>query len=232
MPRSTQQTEEATMTGDQRDKRNHVVTAATSNTSDQPASVEPAPRAVEVALGAAGGAVAGAAVGTVTLGPIGAIVGALAGTIGGGWTALAAAAPTHYGPEHDREYRAHYEADSERLADRPYERARPAYQLGHLAARNPDYASRDFESVERDLRRVWSDDVRRDYGDWQVARRYAHEAFVRERASSQGRARVELNLGGSDTHQRPSFSDPIPPGDPDRVAGDRQVPGRAADEAP
>jgi hypothetical protein len=54
---------------------------------------------------------------------------------------------------------------------------------------------------------------------------------VRERARSQGRSPVELDLGGSATHQRPSFSDPIPPGDPDGVAGERPVPGRDADSA-
>lgn len=139
------------------------------------------------------------------------------------------AAPAHYGPEHDRAYREHYESDRERLADRPYELVRPAYQLGHLAARNPDYARRDFESIEADLQRGWSDDVRAGYGDWQIARRYAREAFMRERARSQGRTPIELNMGGSDTHQRPSFSDPIPAGDPDRVAGGRPVPGRDAD---
>lgn len=220
------------MTRDRRETRNEVETAVTGDASGQPAPPDPSARTLEVPLGAGGGAVAGAAVGTVTLGPIGTVIGAIAGAIGGGWTALAAAAPTHYSPEHDREYRAHYESDRERLADRPYEAARPAYQLGHLAARNPDYARRDFASVEGDLQRGWSDDIRTGYGDWQTARRYAREAFVREQARGQGRARVELNMGGSDTHQRPSFSDPIPPGDPDRVAGDRQVPGRSTDATP
>jgi hypothetical protein len=215
---------EGTMTGDKRDPAKEVGTAATAGAGDRPASTEPAPRTVAAPIGAAGGAVAGAAVGTVTLGPIGAIIGAIAGAVGGGWTALAAAAPAHYSPDHDREYRNHYESDTERLPDRPYETARPAYQLGHLAARNPDYARRTFESIEGDLQRGWSDDVRAGYGDWRVARRYAREAFVRERGRTQGRAKVELNMGGSETHQRPSFSDPIPPGDPDRVAGDRRVP--------
>jgi hypothetical protein len=218
--------EAATMVGDERDTRNAVGTAATASADGQPASTEGAPRALAGSVGTAGGAVAGAAAGTVTLGPIGTIIGAIAGAIGGGWTALAAAGPAYYSPEHDREYREHYESDTERPADRPYEAARPAYQLGHLAARNPDYARRDFESIEGDLQRGWSDDIRAGYGDWQAARRYAREAFVRERARSQGRAQVELNMGGSETHQRPSFSDPIPPSDPDRIAGGRRVPGQ------
>ena len=220
------------MTGDERDAREHVGTAATTTSGSQPAPAAPSARAIEVPLGAAGGAVAGAAVGTVTLGPIGTIVGAIAGAIGGGWTALAAGAPTHYGSDHDRDYRAHYESDRQRLADRPYEWARHAYQLGYLAARNPDYANRDFEAIEPDLRHGWTDDVRAGHGEWQLARSYARDAFVRERARSQGRSRVELDLGGSATHQRPSFADPIPLGDPNRVAGERPVPGRDADSAP
>jgi hypothetical protein len=172
--------------------------------------------------------VAGATVGTVTLGPVGTIIGAIVGAVGGGWTGIAAAAPTHYDASHDREYRSHYESDSDRLADRDFEAVRPAYQIGHLAARNPDYARRDFDAVEADLRRGWTDDIRSRHGDWAVARRYAREAFMRERARGQGRTQADLNIGGSETHQRPSFSDPIPQGDPNRVAGERPVPGRDA----
>ena len=214
------------MRGNEQDSQNDVGTAATSSEAGRPAPTEAMPRSVVAPVGAAGGAVAGATVGTVTLGPIGTIIGAIAGAIGGGWTAVAAAAPTHYDASHDREYRAHYESDAERIADRHYDSARPAYQLGHLAARNPDYVGRDFESVEADLQRGWTDDVRARFGDWSVARRYAREAFTRERGRSQGRTRVDLNMGGSATHQRPSFSDPIPHGDPNRIAGNRDVPGR------
>ena len=203
-----------------------VGSAASANLGGDTPPPDSTARPVAASVGAVGGAVAGAAAGTVTLGPIGAIIGAIAGVIGGGWTGLAAAAPTHYTSEHEREYREHFESDTERVADLPYEKARPAYQLGHFAARNPDYSRRAFESIEEDLRRGWTDEVRAEYGDWRAARRYAREAFVRERARSQGRIPVQLNMGGSETHQRPSFADPIPPGDPDRVAGGRRVPGR------
>ncbi|MFN2565784.1 MAG: hypothetical protein ABR499_12370 [Gemmatimonadaceae bacterium] len=214
------------MRSDDRDTRIDVGTAATSTDTGRPAPGGGGRRPVAGTVGAAGGAAAGATVGTVTLGPIGAIVGAIAGAVGGGWSGLAAGAPTHYTPEHDREYRAHFESDPERVADRTYDAVRPAYQLGHYAARNPDYARREFEAVEADLQRGWSDEIRARHGEWQVARRYAREAFVRERARAHGRTPVELNMGGTETHQRPSFADPIPPGDPDRVAGDRLVPGR------
>jgi hypothetical protein len=210
------------------DSRNEVGTAATSSESGGPVSHDTGRPSVAAPIGAVGGAAAGATVGTITLGPIGTAIGAIAGAVGGGWAALAAAAPTHYDESHDREYRAHYETDPERLADRSYDSARPAYQLGHLAARNPDYARRDFDSIEADLQRGWGEDIRAKHGDWSSARRYAREAFHRERARNQGRTQAELNMGGTESHQRPSFSDPIPHGDPDRVAGDRDVPGRGA----
>jgi hypothetical protein len=219
------------MHSNEHDSRNEIVPAATSNESARPAPTDGVPRGVAAPIGAVGGAVAGAAAGTVIVGPMGTIVGAIAGAIGGGWTALAAFAPTHYNPEHDREYREHFESDAARLADRTFDTARPAYQLGHLAARNPDYAQRDFESIESDLQHGWSADVRARHGDWSVARRYVREAFVRERARIQGRAPVEVNMAGSDTHQRASFADPIAPGDPDRVAGDRTIIGRGAKDA-
>lgn len=210
------------------DSRSDVGTAATSSESGRPASHDADRPSVAAPLGAVGGAAAGATAGTITLGPIGTVIGAIAGALGGGWAALAAAAPTHYDDSHDREYRARYETGPERLADRSYDSVRPAYQLGHLAARNPDYARRDFDSIEADLQRGWGENIRAKHGDWSVARRYAREAFDRERARNQGRTQADLNMGGTETHQRPSFSDPIPHGDPDRVAGDRDVPGRGA----
>jgi hypothetical protein len=179
-------------------------------------------------LGAAAGAAAGATVGTVTLGPVGAVIGAIAGALGGGWAGLAAGAPSHYTRQDDDEYRVHYEGYAERPADRSFEDMRPAYQVGHLAARNPDYANKDFDTIEADLKRGWGEDVRAQYGSWEGARPYAREAFLRERGRRHGRAEVALDMGGTESHQRPSFSDPIPPGDPDRVAGDREVPGRGA----
>ena len=216
------------MRSNEHDSRNDIGTAATSNASGAPVPRASERPAAAAPIGAAGGAVAGATAGTITLGPIGTIIGAIGGALGGGWATLGAAAPTHYDERHDRDYRAHYESDPDRLADRPYDSVRPAYQLGHFAARNPDYARRDFDSIESDLLHGWTDDVRAKHGDWSVARRYAREAFLRERARNQGRAQADLNMGGTATHQRPSFSDPIPQGDPDRVAGDRDVPGRGA----
>ena len=193
-----------------------------------------AARAGGAAAGGLGGAVAGAAVGTITAGPIGTIVGAIAGAVGGGWVGLASGdTARHYGASHDDAYRAHYEGSADRLADRGFEHARPAYQLGHLASLNPDYAGRRFEEVEPHLRRGWSDDLRASHGDWEHARRWASHAYQNAGADT---ARLPLHgtiepsrmtaIGGTESHQRPSYSDPIPPGDPDHVSGEREIPGR------
>lgn len=194
-----------------------------------------ASRAGGAAAGGLGGAVAGAAVGTITAGPIGTIVGAIAGAVGGGWVGLAAGdASRHYGAAHDDAYRAHYEGSADRLADRGFDHARPAYQLGHLASLNPDYAGRRFEEVEPHLRQGWSDDLRANHGDWQSARRWARHAY--ESGGTYGaeaplhgsieRSRMMSDIGDTASHQRPSYSDPIPPGDPDHVSGEREIPGR------
>jgi hypothetical protein len=166
----------------------------------------------------------GATVGTVTAGPIGTIVGAIAGAIGGSWVGIAASTEAHYDATHDRRYREHYETSSERLADRSFEQLRPAYQVGHLAAVNSDYFGRDFEEVESDLQRGWTDELHREHGDWESARRFARHAFEQARGNRSTGSTTYLTsepIGETESHQRPSFADPIARGDPDRVGGER-----------
>jgi hypothetical protein len=83
--------------------------------------------------------------------------------------------------EDDVVYRAHYDFSPTRLADRSYETVRPAYLVGHIAAANPSYSGMPFESVERDLRTGWTDEIRNKHGDWEAVRQYAKEAFGRQR---------------------------------------------------
>lgn len=190
--------------------------------------------AAGAAAGGLGGAMAGAAVGTITLGPIGSIIGIIAGAIGGGWVGLAAGeAEARYTDTHDAEYRAHYEGSPDRLADRSFEQMRPAYQLGHIAAHNPDYVRRPFAEVERELQAGWNEEMRIRHGDWQTARHFARHAYEHATAEGVGGAtfgtidQSEITaIGETEGHQRPSYSDPIPPGDPDHVAGEGPVPGR------
>jgi len=130
------------------------------------------------AAGGISGGVAGAAIGSIG-GPVGTLIGGLAGVIGGWWAGRSIGeAAKDYGDVDDRYYRTHYESTS-RLADRSYDDVRPAYQLGHLASRNPDYRGRDFDTVESDLRRGWSDDIGARHGDWSSVRSYAREGYLR-----------------------------------------------------
>lgn len=130
------------------------------------------------AVGGVGGVLAGAAIGSAA-GPIGTVVGGIAGAIGGWWAGRAVAeASESYGNEEDAYYRDRYAGSPHQLADRSYEEVRPAYQLGHLARLNPDYAGRDFDSIEHELRVGWSDQVSSRHGDWRHVREYAREAYT------------------------------------------------------
>jgi hypothetical protein len=137
------------------------------------------------AAGGITGVVTGAAIGSMA-GPIGTIIGGIAGAIGGWWAGrtVADAVSAYTGPDEDF-YRSHYEASDTRLADRRYEDVRPAYQLGHVAGQNPDYAGRPFEAVEPDLRRGWDSDATTTYGAWEQIRGYARDAYSRSSASQQ-----------------------------------------------
>ena len=133
-------------------------------------------------VGGAAGVLTGAAIGSIG-GPIGAIIGGLAGAVGGWWTGRTVSeAASHFTHDDDAAYRTHYESSSARLADRSYDDVRPAYQLGHLAGKNPEYSSRSFDEVESDLRRGWTDDVRARHGEWDTVRPYARDAYERGRS--------------------------------------------------
>ena len=71
-------------------------------------------------------------------------------------------------------------------AARGYDSVRPAYQLGHLAGRNPDYHGRSFDEVEADLRHGWSDDVSRQHGPWDEVRGHVRAAYDRSQANYVG----------------------------------------------
>jgi hypothetical protein len=131
----------------------------------------------ETAGGISGG-LAGAAIGSIG-GPVGTLIGGLAGVIGGWWAGRSIAeAAKDYSDVDDRYYRTHYET-SNRTGSRSFDDVRPAYQLGHIASRNPDYSGRDFDTVEPDLRRGWSDDIGARHGDWSSVRDYAREGYSR-----------------------------------------------------
>lgn len=128
-------------------------------------------------LGGLGGLAAGAAGGLV-LGPVGAVVGALAGVAGGWWAGTQVVdAAADFDAEDSHYRRAH---ESSRAGAREYDEVRHAYQLGHLAARNPDYRDTGFDRIEPDLRRAWVD-AHGASGDWDAVRPYVDRGFKRAR---------------------------------------------------
>ena len=138
------------------------------------------------AAGGISGVLAGAAIGSAG-GPIGTIIGGIAGAVGGWWSGRAISeAASRITDDDDTYYRTQYESSAARSSGRSYDDVRPAYHLGHVAALNPDYSGRDFESVEGDLRHGWSGDINTKHGDWQSVRSYARDAYLRGRANLTG----------------------------------------------
>jgi hypothetical protein len=131
------------------------------------------------AAGGISGVVAGSVIGSA-VGPIGTVIGGIAGAVGGWWAGHAIAdAIEGFTPEDDAFYRDHYDRSDSRLADRSYTDVRPAYQLGHLAARNPEYRGRSFDAVESDLRRGWDTKTSTAHGEWDHVKGYARDAYAR-----------------------------------------------------
>ncbi len=132
------------------------------------------------AAGGISGVVAGAAIGSA-VGPIGTIIGGIVGAMGGWWSgrAVAEAATTITGTD-DTYYRRNFES-SGRSGTRSYDDVKPAYYLGQMAARNPDYRDRSFNDIETDLKRGWATDNKR--GNWDEFRGYANEGFTRGRST-------------------------------------------------
>ena len=109
--------------------------------------------------------------------------------------------------EHDRLFRSHFQ-HANRIADRGYDEVRPAYRLGFEAAGDQRYSDHDFESVESELENGWLNV--RAQGEWQSVRDYAREGF--ERGRRIGLVTSSGDIGETESHQRPSFSDPLPGG--------------------
>jgi len=166
-------------------------------TNDERETRAAATTGVGTAAGAVAGAAAGVAagLGTIAAGPLGAIFGALAGAaVGAG--AGAGTAESLYNLDYDEHYRALWEGTPGRLADASFDTVRPAYQFGHIAAAQPEYAGRDFHGVESDLRGVWERDFAARYGTWDAMRGYVHDGYGHARSEGLG-TRRDLNVIGT-----------------------------------
>ena len=156
------------------------------------------------ALGGTAGAVGGAAIGSLA-GPVGTIIGAIAGAAGGWWSGKEVAESTFDFSDADENfYRASYERSSSMAStgrtgttgrQRSYEDVRPLYQFGQFATRNPEYRGRRFEEIEPQLRRGWTPDLERQYGDWSTVRGYVNEGYGRGNESRITRSEEELAIG-------------------------------------
>ncbi|HWL38646.1 MAG TPA: hypothetical protein VNO75_00215 [Gemmatimonadaceae bacterium] len=132
------------------------------------------------AAGGVAGVVAGAAVGSA-VGPVGTVIGGILGAMGGWWSGRAIAeAATTITKDDDEFYRRKYESTG-RARTRSYDEVRPAYYLGHVASRNPDYRNRSFQDIESELQRGWSS--QRNSGTWEDVRGFASEGFSRGRSA-------------------------------------------------
>src|SRR5665213_1593370 len=132
------------------------------------------------AAGGVSGVVVGAAIGSLA-GPIGTVIGGIAGAVGGWWAGRSVAeAAQEYTLDDEAVYRNHYDNSPVRLADRKFDAARPAFRLGHIAARNPDYRGRPFVNVESDLRKGWDSSTSKLYGEWDSVRGYVNDAYDRK----------------------------------------------------
>ncbi len=155
--------------------------------------------AVGVGAGVVGGALAGlqaGALGGAAMLGVGGLAGAALGAAAG--AALASDAdPTRYTPEVDAHYRALYEGGAP--ADAAYDRARPAFIFGHVAASEPELAGRSFDEAEPALQAAWNDELRARAGSWEQARRYVRDAYGHARAEGAGERRMPgvIGSGGS-----------------------------------
>jgi hypothetical protein len=92
------------------------------------------------AVGGISGVLTGAAIGSLG-GPIGTIIGGIAGAVSGWWAGRAISEAAYHASQDDDEFYRGRHAGSADAPDagRSYDDARPAYHLGHLAGRNPEY---------------------------------------------------------------------------------------------
>lgn len=163
--------------------------------ADEPLNEEE--KKTQVATGAAtglGGATAGAAAGVVVGGPIGAAIGAIAGAVGGWWVGHASVVAGDWTDHDEAYYREHHRG----LAgpdDRTFEVSRPAYHLGHIASRNPDYRERRFDDVEPELRHGWTGEMREKYGTWDAVRDRVRVGYERPRRGTASERSVSARTG-------------------------------------
>ena len=102
--------------------------------------------------------------------------------------------------QHDDVYRQHHTSRSTSTSTSassalPYERARPGYQVGHMAGSSADYDQRTFDDVESDLRTNYESHRTADHGSWDDVRDYARDGYARGQEARMTVSREELVVG-------------------------------------
>lgn len=144
------------------------------STADHPSK----PEVAGEGAGGVSGAMVGATVGTIA-GPLGSIIGGLAGAAGGWWLGRNAVDAVTHTDREDETYREDY---TKRGLTTEYDRIRPAYQVGHLAALNPDYSGKRFDDIDPVLSKSWADARDRDgLPEWSEVRDSARYSYERQR---------------------------------------------------
>lgn len=190
------------------------------------------------AAGGISGVALGAAIGSPA-GPIGTIIGGIAGAVGGWWAGRAVVdATTRFTHEDDHYYRERYAGSPRRLDDRSYDQVRAAYQLGHIAALNPDYRGCSFDDIEGDLRSGWESQPQTPALGWDQVKGYVEEGYTRSAESGVAEASAPGDVAADeatvlDSRETPARADDVfrrvdpnrtslSPEGPDAAAGGKQ----------
>ena len=159
--------------------------------------------------GGLAGAATGAALGSLG-GPLGTIIGGIAGAAGGWWSGRAVSEAASTFDNDDSYYQNHHTSrlggstgsssmagsglSGSGMSAASYDNARPAYQLGHVAGMNPDYAGRNFKDVEPHLRSGWEAQGNTTH-KWDDVRDYANDAYARGQERRLTLAEEQLSVG-------------------------------------
>jgi hypothetical protein len=118
-------------------------------------------------------------------GMMGSMVDSLINTLGDWWSSTDAETAARGFDRADPACRQHFdnrsasEQTSSTSSRTDYEDARPFYQFGYVASRNPSYQGRDFTEIEPDLRTAWTGDSTGE--DWSDVRGYVDFGYTRDR---------------------------------------------------
>ena len=106
--------------------------------------------------------------------PTGIALGTVAGTLGGWWK-KAADEGMDLPQEHDSACRDHFNRIASPPPGMTYDRARPAYNLGFAASRNPEYRGRRYEELEQELRQGFGNSRQEEFDSMREFTRFGYE---------------------------------------------------------